>query len=153
MDSTFTPDDSRRLRLQGFVGSICVGSTGRLGIVTHVQVEHGEWTACGFGLDGKGVWTSGHPTELGTAEAFYHKIKTRFHGRLSALDCLSRREIDDIAAAVVREMGPGEGGLIDKATADQITDINRHEMRESERLVYEHNREYGKHLFPCGSSG
>ena len=120
--STFTPDDSRRLQLQGFVGSVCVGSTGRLGIVTHVQVENGEWTACGFGLDGKGIWTSCHPTELGTAEAFYHKLKTRFHGRLSALDCLSRTEIDNIAAAVVLQMGPGAevGYLSDKLESEPL---------------------------------
>ena len=106
--STFTPDDTRQLQLQRYVGSVCVCSVGRLGIVTHVQVEHGDWTACGFGLDGKGIWTSCHPTEIGTAEAFYYKLKTRFNGRLSALDGLSRRETDDIAAAVVQTMGAGE---------------------------------------------
>lgn len=104
MESTFTPDDTRRQRLQGFVGTVCVGSTGRLGIVTHIAVEYGQWTACGFGLDGKGVWTSKDPVEIATAEDFYHKLKSRFYGRLSALDGFLPEEIDNIAMAVVETL-------------------------------------------------
>jgi len=104
MESTFTPDDTRRLFLEGFINTVCVGSTGRLGIVTHVAVEYGQWTACGFGLDGKGVWTSKDPTEIATAEEFYHKIRKRFYGRLSALDGFSPEEVNNIAKAVVEKL-------------------------------------------------
>lgn len=87
--STYRPDNTRRLQLEGFIGSVCVGSTGRLGIVTHVAVKYGSWTCCGFGLDGKGVWTSGSPIEIARAEDFFNKLNDRFDGKLSYHDMAS----------------------------------------------------------------
>lgn len=103
VESTFTPDDTRRQQLEGFIGSVCVGSTGRLGIVTHVAVKHGSWTCCGFGLDGKGVWTSGGPTEIAPAEAFFDKLNTRFDGKLSYHDMASV-DYDRLADLVVERL-------------------------------------------------
>jgi len=105
MDSTFQPDDTRRQQLEGFIGSVCVCTNiGRLGIVTHVAVSVGEWMCCGFGLDGKGVWTSTNPFEIDRNEAFYNKLNDCFNGRLSAHDALSKREVDNIVQAIVTKI-------------------------------------------------
>lgn len=81
--SDFVPDFTRRDQLEAFVGTICVNTTGRLGIVTHVEVIGDSWRCAGFGLDGNGVWTSAHPTIIAEAEDFYNTLKTRFGGALS----------------------------------------------------------------------
>ena len=124
MESTFLPDDTRRQRLEGFINTVCVGSTGRLGIVTHVAVSYGQWTACGFGLDGKGIWTSKEPTEIATAQTFFNKLNDRFAGRLSAHDCLSNGEVDHIAKAVFAMIAPGIDALRTERDTFEPIDIN-----------------------------
>lgn len=81
--SDFVPDFTRRDQLEAFVGTICVNTTGRLGIVTHVEVELDSWRCAGFGLDGYGIWTSAHPTIIAEGEDFYNTLKARFGGALS----------------------------------------------------------------------
>jgi len=84
--SEFVPDDTRKLQLEGFINTVCVGSTGRLGICTHVIFAYDGWIAAGFGLDGKGTWTASNPIELGTAETFYDRLVKRFGGALCNAD-------------------------------------------------------------------
>jgi len=71
--------------IQATLNCVCVGSTGRLGIVTHyVEAEEGGYAHFrGFGLDGKGNWTSARPIVIATAEEHFNKLRDRFRGATS----------------------------------------------------------------------
>jgi len=99
----FMPDKSRKEDLEKFIGFVCVGSTGRLGICTHVHILYGDFVAAGFGLDGKGVWTASNPTTIDEAVKFYDKLNKQFDGKLSYHDMASVN-VDELAAAVADRM-------------------------------------------------
>lgn len=83
IDGVYVPNRERKFELETFIGHVCVNTTGRLGIVTHVDISGDSFRAAGMGLDGKGVWTSTDPHSLGTGQEFYRKLNERFGGAMT----------------------------------------------------------------------
>jgi len=75
--------------VESCVDKVCVGSTGRVGLVTHYESEHAY--RCdryvGIGFDGKGVWTSKSPAIVAeSGEEFVRRLVDRFDGKLTYND-------------------------------------------------------------------
>ncbi len=102
-----TPPNDRELllhNLRKFINKVCVNSTGRLGIVTHVDhITYSEPLAAGFALDGKGIWTSGSPIIVDSAENIFEKWRVRFGGA-QTLHPIPQRQLSRIAEHVVMEI-------------------------------------------------
>ena len=67
---------------ENLTGKVCIGSTGRIGIVTGRGDHQLGWK--GIGFDGKGNWSSSSPVvAYETAKEFRLILKERFNGRMS----------------------------------------------------------------------